>query len=98
MEILDLTTVFESSLTFEVSKCTKGETNNFVTTLKSAGSVEIAGMKVKKSITLYVSLIEAVKVGKEINIDPEQWSVFYSPYVLEETGEEIELKWITPKA
>jgi len=94
-----LTTIFKDSKEFKVIQSNKGEQNgNYVTKLQCNDSVDIAGLKVKKSITLYVSLIEEAEVNKAVNIDPEHWNVFYSDFTPEDTGEVIELKWITPNS
>lgn len=94
----NLSNIFGASKEFNVEKSTLGQSENFVTKLVSKGAVENDGLMVKSSTTLYVSLTKQVAEGESVTIDPLAWNFFEVDYQNPETGEDMKLKWITPKA
>lgn len=78
-----------------VEQSNPNEKGGFVTKLvaKEVIDLGILGKKEKKE-TYYISAEKQPKAGTVIELDMDMFRVAEYPFVLEETGEEIMLKWL----
>lgn len=96
--MISLSNIFKGIKEFKVTKCTEGQSDNFVTTLQASEAIELNGLKTTAKITLYISLTELLEVDAPIKLDSSKWNYFESSFeaINQDTGEsrEVVTKWL----
>lgn len=83
---------------FKCISCTESSNGGFIAKLQNKVSKSINVFGVTKTTeqqsTYYIKVDTAIPVGKEDELPLGSFKVVERPFVLEDTGEEVMLKWL----
>lgn len=82
---------------FKIVSSNPNSKGGFVTKLQNSVTVSTIFGDKTKSETYYVSGPRQMPIGESVDLDLNEWGIVTYPFTNPETGEVIDLKWLTLK-